>query len=172
MNKMKFTVTTSEGFIFNGRDYGQIGVFVELVDLGLTNELAEELVLGQMSYTRAEAVSWLNTKFEHQIAYDDLGMYWREKDMDIIPSVLADLAETIDNALDWGTDWGTEGAFLSDRDVRESIYRKFVEIRLPNGTEVSEVEVGDLYEAHLDEKGVDEAFDISDYIDFLTNQLK
>ena len=168
MNKMKFTVTTAEGFIFNGRDYGQVGVFVELLYLGLTNELAEELALGQMAYTRADAVSWLNSKFEQEIAYDDLGKYWREEDMDIIPSILADLAETIDNTLEWGT----EHAWLSDRDMRESIYRKFVEIRLPNGTEVSEVEVGDLYEAHLDAKGVYEEFDISDYIDFLTNQLK
>ena len=168
MNKMKFMVTTSGGYVFIANDYGQVGVFVELVYLGLSNELAEELALGQMAYTRADAVSWLNSKFENEIAYDDLGKYWREKDMDIIPSILADLAETIDSTLEWGT----EHAWLSDRDVRESIYRKFVEIRLPNGTEVSEVEVGDLYEEYLDEKGVDEEFDISDYIDFLTNQLK
>ena len=168
MNKMNFMVTTSEGFVFVGRYYGQVGVFVELLNLGLTNELAEELALGQMAYTRADAVSWLVSKFENEIAYDDLGKYWREKDMDIIPSILADLAETIDNTLEWGT----EHAWLSDRDMRESIYRKFVEIRLPNGTEVSEVEVGDLYEEYLDENGVYEEFDISDYIEFLTNQLK
>lgn len=165
---MNFMVTTSEDFVFIGKDYGQVGVFVELVNLGLSNELAEELALGQMAYTRADAVSWLNSKFENEIAYDDLGQYWREQDMDIIPSILADLAETIDNSLDWGT----EHAWLSDRDMRESIYRKFVEIRLPNGTEVSEVEVGDLYEADLDERDAYEEFDISDYIDFLTNQLK
>lgn len=168
MNKMTFMATTSEGFVFIGHYYGQVGVFVELINLGLTNELAEELALGQMAYTRADAVSWLVSKFENEIAYDDLGKYWREKDMDIIPSILADLAETIDNTLEWGT----EHAWLSDRDMRESIYRKFVEIRLPNGTEVSEVEVGDLYEEYLDENGVYEEFDISDYIDFLTNQLK